>query len=316
MKVVLAGGSGQVGAILSRAFAAEGHEVVILSRGMRPSPYLVVRWDGEGPGAWVEEIDGADVVINLAGRSVNCRYNAGNRREIMESRVRSTVALGRAIEGAARPPRVWLQSSTATIYAHRHDAANDEATGMLGGEEAGAPESWRFSLAVAKAWERAAEEAVTPRTRKVMLRPAMTMSADRGGVFDVLLGLTRWGLGGANGDGRQYVSWIHEVDFVRAVRWLIEHEMAGAVNLAAPGPVPNREFMRGLRRAWGTRVGLPATRWMLEVGALVMGTETELILKSRRVVPGRLLAAGFAFEFPEWEGAAADLCRRWRGGLH
>jgi hypothetical protein len=208
---------------------------------------------------------------------------------------------------------VWLQSSTATIYAHRYDAANDEATGMVGGAEEGMPDSWRFSIGVAKAWERAAEEAEVRGTRKVILRSAVTMSPDRGGVFDVLLGLTRLGLGGTNGDGRQYVSWIHEVDFVRAVRWLIDHEVSGVFNLASPNPLPNREFMRGLREAWGTRLGLPAARWMLEIGARVLRTETELVLKSRRVVPGRLLEEGFVFEYPEWAGAAADLCRRWRG---
>jgi hypothetical protein len=313
MKVVLAGGSGQVGMMLSRAFAAEGHEVVILSRGASGSAYRTVRWDGERLGDWVGEVDGADVVINLAGRNVNCRYTEANRREIMESRVRSTAVLGRAIAESVRPPRVWLQSSTATIYAHRYDAANDEATGIVGGAEEGMPDSWRFSIGVAKAWERAVEEAEVRGTRKVILRSAVTMSPDRGGVFDVLLGLTRLGLGGTNGDGRQYVSWIHEVDFVRAVRWLIDHEVSGVFNLASPNPLPNREFMRGLREAWGTRLGLPAARWMLEIGARVLRTETELVLKSRRVVPGRLLEEGFVFEYPEWAGAAADLCRRWRG---
>lgn len=312
MKVVIPGGSGQVGTILARSFAAEGHEVLILSRGVTASPYRIVRWDAETLGPWAHEFDGADVVINLAGRSVNCRYNAANRRAITESRVKSTVVVGQAIAKAARPPRVWLQSSTATIYAHRYDAANDEATGILGGVEEGAPDTWQFSIGVAKAWEKAANDADVPRTRKVLLRSAMTMSPDPGGVFDVLLRLARFGLGGTNGDGRQYVSWIHDADFVRAVRWLIDHEMDGAVNLASPNPLPNREFMRALREAWGAPIGLPATRWMLEVGALLLRTETELILKSRRVVPGRLLQSGFTFQFPDWPGAAADLCRRRR----
>ena len=312
MKVIIPGGSGQVGMILSRTFAAEGHEVVILSRGACNSAVRVVRWDAETIGPWADELDGADVVINLAGRSVNCRYTTANRREITESRVKSTAVVGQAIANARRPPRVWLQSSTATIYAHRYDAANDEATGILGGAEDGAPDTWRFSVEVAKAWERAANEAAVPRTRKVLLRSAMIMSPDRGGVLDVLLGLVRWGLGGTNGDGRQYVSWIHDVDFVRAVRWLIDHELDGVVNLASPNPVPNADFMRGLREAWGTRLGLPATRSMLELGAILLRTETELILKSRRVVPGRLLNSGFTFQFPDWPGAAVDLCRRWR----
>ncbi len=311
MKMVIPGGSGQVGVILSRSFAAEGHEVVILSRSAVTLPFRVVQWDAETIGPWAGELDGADVVINLAGRNVNCRYNARNRREIIASRVKSTAVIGQAIANAARPPRVWLQSSTATIYSHRYDASNDEATGIIGGAEGRVPDTWRFSIEVAKAWEQAANDADVPHTRKVLLRSAMTMSPDRGGVFDVLLGLVRWGLGGANGDGRQYVSWIHDVDFVRAVRWLIDRELDGAVNLAAPNPLPNAEFMRELRRAWGTRLGLPANRWMLEVGAILLRTETELILKSRRVVPGRLLQSGFVFQYPDWSEAAADLCRRW-----
>jgi NAD dependent epimerase/dehydratase family enzyme len=182
----------------------------------------------------------------------------------------------------------------------------------LGGTEQGVPDTWRFSIEVATSWERAADEAIVPRTRKVLMRSAMTMSPDRGGVFDILLGLVRWGLGGASGDGRQYVSWIHERDFIRSVYWLVEHDLAGPVNLASPHPVPNAEFMRTLREAWGIGFGLPAARWMLEAGAFLMRTETELVLKSRRVVPGRLLESGFQFQFPKWADAAADLCRRWR----
>jgi uncharacterized protein len=248
----------------------------------------------------------------LVGRSVNCRYNAVNRRLIKESRVKSTVVLGQAIGESIRPPRVWLQASTATIYAHRYDAPNDEATGILGGLEDNVPDTWRFSIDVATSWERAAMEAVVPRTRRVLLRSAIIMSPDRGGAFDTLLGLVRHGLGGQNGDGRQYVSWIHDQDFVRSVSWLIEHELEGAVNLAAPHPIPNAEFMRTLRAAWGIRLGLPSTRWILELGTFVLRTETELILKSRRVVPGRLLESGFTFQFPSWTEAAEDLCRRWR----
>ena len=313
MKVVIPGGTGQVGTILARHFRGCGHEVVVLSRRPASAPWRVVPWDARTLGDWVAELDGADVVINLAGRSVNCRYNAANRRNILDSRVQSTRVVGEAIARAGRPPRVWLQAGTATIYAHRYDAPNDETTGLLGGSEPGAPDTWRFSTDVAAAWERAFKEATTPRTRKVVLRSAMTMSPDPGGVFDVLLGLVRRRLGGRAGDGRQYVSWIHDRDFVRAVDWLIAHdELDGPVNLAAPHPVPNAEFMRGLRRAWGAAWGLPAPAWLLEVGALVLRTETELVLKSRRVISGRLLASGFAFEYPDWPAAARDLCRRWR----
>jgi uncharacterized protein len=313
MKVVLPGGTGQVGTLLARAFHGAGHEVVVLSRTPRPAPWRVVAWDGRTVGDWAGEIDGAGAVINLAGRSVNCRYTPENRRAIQESRVESTAAVGAAIARAVHPPRAWLQASTATIYAHRSDAANDEATGLLGGAEPDAPDTWRFSIDVARSWERALDVAVVPHTRKVKLRSAMVMSPDRGGVFDVLLGLVRRGLGGRAGDGRQYVSWIHDEDFVRAVFWLIEREaLVGPVNLAAPNPVPNAEFMRALREAWGARFGLPAATWLLEVGALLLRTETELVLKSRRVVPGRLLQDGFAFRLPSWPEAARDLCRRWR----
>jgi hypothetical protein len=316
MKIVVAGGSGQVGTVLARAMHADGHEVVVLSRRPGEAPWRTAFWDARTLGDWARDLEAADVVINLAGRSVNCRYNSANRRVIVESRVNSTRVIGEAIASVDRPPRVWLQASTATIYAHHYDVPNDEATGILGGAERDAPVTWRFSIDVAKAWERTANEAVVPHTRLVLLRSAMTMSPDRGGIFDTLLGLVRRGLGGTSGDGRQYVSWIHDRDFVRAVYWLIEHdELAGPVNVAAPQPLPNADFMRALRAAWGTRVGLPATRWMLEVGAVFLRTETELILKSRRVVPRRLLDAGFAFEFPAWPEAAADLCTRWRALL-
>jgi len=285
----------------------------VLSRAPQRAPWRVAAWDANTLGPWTRELDGADVVVNLAGRSVNCRYTPANRRAIKESRVNSTRVVGEAIAGAARPPRVWLQMSTATIYAHRYDAPNDEATGILGGAEPGAPDTWRFSIDVATSWERALAAAATPRTRKVALRAAVVMSPDRGGVFDLLLRLVRFGLGGQAGHGRQYVSWTHDRDFVRAVYWLIEHDKVdGAVNLAAPHPLPNADFMRALREAWGMRLGLPASAWMLEVGTWLLRSETELVLKSRRVVPGRLVQQGFAFDFPTWAEAARDLCRRWR----
>lgn len=312
MKIVMPGGSGQVGTLLARAFLRDGHEVVVLSRKVYPAPWRVVAWDAESVGYWADEMDGADVVVNLAGRSVNCRYTPENRRLIRDSRVLSTRAVGAAIAQAKKPPRVWLQSSTATIYADRYDAPNDEFTGILGGAEPNVPDTWRFSIEVAKAWEQALDEAQTPHTRKVALRSAMVMSPDRGGVFDVLLGLVRLGLGGPEGSGRQYLSWIHGEDFVRSLYWLMEHEMAGAVNIASPSPLPNREFMQALREAWGTKIGLPATEWMLEVGTRLMQSETELVLKSRRVVPARLLQDGFTFEYPDWPEAARDLCRKWR----
>ena len=313
MKIVIPGGSGQIGTLLSRAFHAAGHEVVVLSRQPRRADWRTAEWDAETPDDWTAELEGADAVINLAGRSVNCRYTAENRRLIMESRVKSTRIVGEAIAQASHPPRVWLQASTATLYAHRYDAPNDEATGLIGGSEPKAPSTWRFSVDVARAWEQALNDSVTPRTRKVLMRSAMIMSPDRGGIFDTLLNLVRLGLGGRVGDGRQYVSWIHDQDFVRAVSWLIEHEeLAGVVNLASPNPLPYAAFMRTLRSAWGMPVGLPATRWMVEIGTFLLRTESELVLKSRRVIPGRLLQAGFTFQYPTWKEAALDLCQRRR----
>jgi uncharacterized protein (TIGR01777 family) len=311
MKIVIPGGSGQVGTILARAFHGDGHEVVVLSRRPRAEPWRIVEWDGRTLGRWQSEIDGCAAVINLAGRSVNCRYNAANRSEILESRVMSTRIVGEAIARATRAPRVWLQASTATIYAHRYDGPNDEASGLLGGREPGAPSSWNFSIDVAKAWERTFDQVATDRTRKIALRSAMTMSPEPGGVFDALLGLVRYGLGGTAGDGRQFVSWIHYEDFVGVIRWLIDRDnIEGIVNVAAPHPLPNADFMRCLREAAGIPLGLPANRWMLEIGAFFMRTETELILKSRRVVPARLLDQGFEFRFPTWPEAARDLCAR------
>ncbi|MFI5664491.1 epimerase [Streptomyces sp. NPDC051684] len=311
MKIVLPGGTGQVGGVLRRALTAAGHEVVVLTR--RPVRDGEVEWDGRTLGPWAEAVDGSDVVISLAGRSVSCRYTDDNLRAMMDSRVDSARVVGQAIAAARRPPRVWLQMSTATIYAHRFDAPNDEATGVIGGAEPGVPGYWAYSVEIAKNWEREQERAETPYTRKVALRSAMVMSPDRGGVFDYLSWMARLGLGGPVAGGTQYVSWIHGGDFVRAVEFLIgRDDVGGAVNLAAPGPLPQREFMRSLRAAWGMPVGLPATRWMAEIGAFALRSDTELLLKSRRVVPGRLEEAGFTFEHGSWPQAAADLVGRTR----
>jgi uncharacterized protein len=306
MKIVIPGGTGQVGGVLRRALTAAGHEVVIVSRSSG------VRWDGRTLGDWAREIDGADVVVNLAGRSVSCRYTRENLDEMMRSRVESARVVGEAIAQAANPPQVWLQMSTATIYAHRFDAPNDESTGIIGGDEPDVPDYWGFSVEIARNWEAELNRADTPRTRKVALRAAMVMSADKGGVFDYLSWLTRLGLGGAVAGGRQYVSWIHADDFVRAVALLIREPIVGAVNLAAPNPLPQRDFMRELRKAWRVPVGLPATRMMAEIGAFAIRSDTELLLKSRRVVPRRLQEAGFEFHFPNWAEAAQNLTERRR----
>jgi uncharacterized protein (TIGR01777 family) len=313
VKIVIPGGSGQVGQVLAAHFHGAGHAVAVLSRRPGSAPWRTVVWNGRDAGDWRQELEGADVVINLAGRNVNCRYNARNRREILESRVRATQAVGRAIGEAAHPPALWMNAGTATIYRHALDRSMDEATGELGGAEPNAPAAWRFSIDVAASWERALFAAATPHTRKIALRSAMVMSPEKGGIFDTLLRLVRAGLGGTAGSGQQYISWIHYLDFIRAIEYLMAHAaFEGAVNVCTPHPLPNRDFMRLLRQAWGARVGLPASKWMLEAGAVLMRTETELILKSRRVVPGRLMNAGFEFQFPDWREAAKDLVPRFR----
>jgi hypothetical protein len=317
MKVVIPGGGGQVGQILARHFQARGHEVTVFSRNPRPAPWQVVSWDGATPGGWIAALERSDVCINLAGRSVNCRYTAVNRRSIYESRIRSTRLLNQVLASLNHPPHLWINASTATIYRHALDRAMNETDGELGGNEPGAPDTWNFSIDVAKGWEDAFFSTATPLTRKVAIRSALTLSPDRGGIFDVLSGLVRHRIGGRQGPGTQFVSWIHEGDFVRAIDLLINCEdLAGAVNLASPHPLPNGDFMRALRDAWGVRVGLPSPQWIVEIGTLVMRTESELVLKSRRVVPGRLLAAGFQFLFPEWPAAARELVARWHQNLH
>ncbi|MEO8572707.1 MAG: TIGR01777 family oxidoreductase [Pyrinomonadaceae bacterium] len=313
MKIVIPGGTGQVGTVLARSFHEAGHEVVVLGRHPKTESWPVIIWDGKTVGDWEDEIDDADVVINLAGRSVNCRYNKKNRREIIDSRIDSTRILGAAITRSASPPKVWLQASTATIYAHRFDAPNDDLTGIIGGHEPDAPDTWNFSIDVATSWERAANEIETPRTRKVLMRSALILSPDRGGIFDTLLGLVRLGLGGTAASGRQYTSWIHDLDFIRSIYWLIEHEeLSGPINLSSSNPLPNKEFMKVLRDVYGMPIGLPAFEWQLAIGAFLMRSETELILKSRRVVPKLLTDTGFKFEFPEWKEAAEDLVSRWK----
>lgn len=315
MKIVIPGGTGQVGTVLARHFHGNGHEVVVLSRGGKTAPWRIVTWDAQTVGPWARELEGADVLINLTGKVVNCRYNYKNRCEIWSSRTRSVRILGEALATLKAPPRVWLQAGTATIYAHRFDAPNDEYSGILGGTDSESPDTWRFSTDVARAWEGEFALIEAPHTRKVVLRSAMTMSYDRDGIFDYLLWLVRAGIGGTAGSGKQYISWIHYLDFVNAINFIIENDqISGAINLASPNPLPNKDFMSTLREAWGQKIAIPVSEWMLEIGAVFLQTETELVLKSRRVVPGRLLDAGFEFAFANWGDAAKDLCARWKRG--
>ena len=312
-RIVLAGGGGFLGQLLASYFQPRGWESIVLAR--RPSAkaaFKEIAWDGRTIGDWAQSLEGAEAVINLAGRSVNCRYNADNRRAIMESRVDSTRVLGEAIARCTTPPRTWLNSSTATIYKHTFGPPHDEAsTDFATAAEA----KDEFSVSVARAWEGAFDEASTPRTRKVALRTTLVFGISAGGVFQILRRLARFGLGGRMGSGGQFVSWIHEEDFCHAVEWALEHpELVGPVNMAAPHPLTNSQMMQTFRRVCGIPLGLPATERMLEIGAFVMRTETELLLKSRRVIPGKLLAGGFQFQFPNLEEALRDLERRVRAG--
>lgn len=323
MRILIPGGSGQVGIILARHLHAQGHDVTVLSRDPRKAaghPWATLAWDGLTPGPWSAEIDRSDAVIHLSGRSVNCRYNAENRREIFESRTLPTLLLGKLIAASPTPPKIWMNASTSTFYRNALDRPQDEFTGELGDlpsqrgtrEPANLPETWSFSIDVANQWEQAFAAIPTPNTRKIRLRSSMVMSPDAGGVFSVFSKLARIGLGGTQASGKQFVSWMHCLDYCRATDLLlarpeITEETDGIVNMTAPEPLPNRDFMRILRRAWGQPVGLPAARWMLEIGTFFMRTESELVLKSRRVVPTLLLKHGFEFAFPTWPQAAPDL---------
>jgi len=323
MRIVIPGGSGQVGRMLAQFFQERGHHVTVLTRGPYTAPWQTVHWDGKHMGPWIETLEGADVCIHLSGKSVNCRYTAKNRRELWDSRIGPTRLLNEVIAGLADPPRVWLNASTATIYRHaasgtEFDRPMDEAKGEIGDVELisarrRAPWKWNWTIRLVKDWEAAFFDAPTPRTRKIALRTSLVFSPAPGNIFAVLSNLVRFGLGGTQGNGRQYVSWMHEADYARAIEFLIEHEeLDGPVNLASPEPLPNREFMAALRDAWDVPNGLPAPAPLIRLGSLFLRTEPELVLKSRRVIPGKLLNAGFRFEFPEWPEAAEDLVRRWR----
>ena len=297
--MIIAGGNGFLGTHLARHFRQLGYRVVIMARGAAPGPDAV-RWDGRTLGPWAASLEGADVLVNLAGRTVDCRYTEANRREILASRTESTRVLGQAVAACAVPPRVWLNSSTATIYADTpgERPANTEAAGRIGEG---------FSEGIARAWEAAFAACATPATRQVALRTAIVLGAD-GGAFPVLARLARWGLCTPQGSGQQWVSWLHIGDFCRAVELLVARpEATGAFNLCAPQPLTNRAFNHLLARALRPPLRLPQPRWLLEIGALLLRTETELILKSRKVYPQRLLELGFAFEFPTCDRAVAAL---------
>jgi uncharacterized protein (TIGR01777 family) len=303
--IVIFGANGFLGRYLCRHFARQGREVVAVARKREgwSGDGLFLEWDGESDGPWTLALEGADTVINLAGRSVNCRYNETNRREIIESRVRSTKAIGEAIRKCKTPPRLWLNSSTATWYRHATDRPQDEWLGEPGEG---------FSVDVARAWEEAFFHDPTPAaTRKVALRTGMVLANEAGTVFDVLAKLARWGLGGTQGRGTQRVSWIHMDDYLRAINHIIDDVLLnGVINLTSPSFPTNREWMGAFRDGIGMPIGLPASRWMLEIGARLLGTETELVNKSRWAAPQRLWENGFQWRWKDAGEAVANLGSR------
>lgn len=314
-KLILAGGSGFLGGELARHFKKLDWDIVIPTRSpnSRKDGVREIAWDAKTLGGWTSELEGASAVVNLTGRSVDCRYTAKNRREIMDSRVNSTRVVGEAIALCKTPPAVWLNSSTATVYQHTFGKPHDESSREM---DSATDAKDAFSVEVAQAWERALFDessqslltSAATKTRKVALRTSMVLGLGRNSVFPVLRRLTKFGLGGRQGSGKQFVSWIHVADFCRAVEWIIAHdELSGPINQCAPNPLPNAEMMKCFREVCKMPIGLPATEWMLEIGAFFLRTETELIFKSRRVVPGRLLASGFEFRFPTFRDALVDL---------
>nr|WP_154895848.1 TIGR01777 family oxidoreductase [Paenibacillus xylanexedens] len=291
-KVVLAGGTGFVGQDFAQRFKKLGYEVLIISR----QPGHIAWEDSDGIR---QALEGAEMLINLAGKSVNCRYTDENRRIILESRTSTTRILGESILECAHPPELWINSSTATIYRHAEDRPMTEKEGEIGSG---------FSVDVAKAWEQAFFEFSLPSTRQIALRIAIVLG--KGGVMEPLTNLVRFGLGGSQGPGTQQFSWIHIEDLFRMVLYLQQHPaLEGVFNASSPHPVTNRQLMESLRRHMGVRMGLPSPRWMLEVGARFIRTETELVLKSRWVIPERMEQEGFTFIYDTLDTALDEILK-------
>jgi len=298
-KMIIAGGNGFLGKHLARHFTQFGYRVITLSR-KRGYHIGMLHWDGRTLGRWTEALEGAAVVLNLAGRTVDCRYNIVNRYAIIRSRIDSTQVLGEAIARCQNPPAVWLNASTVTIYADTQDEqpANTEADGVIGRG---------FSERVAQQWEAEFWVAATTHTRRVALRTAIVLGAD-GGALPIMARLARWGLATPQGSGRQWMSWLHVDDLCRAMELLIARsDLEGTFNLCAPQPIRNQEFNQLLWQHYQPRWQLPQPKWLLEIGAFLLRTETELVLKSRKVAPRRLLENGFTFRYPSCDQAFADL---------
>lgn len=299
-KIVIAGGSGFLGECLTTHYASRGEQVIILTRAEshQTATAKYVRWDGKTRGAWADELEGCDMLINLNGKSVDCRYTEKNKTLIYATRLAATAVLGEAVLACRNPPKLWINAASATIYRHSLDREMDEETGEIG---------TGFSVDVCQQWERVFNRFTLPATRKVIIRTAIVLGK-RGGALQPLKRLAKLGLGGRQGPGNQYFSWLHEQDFTGILDFIESHtSLEGVYNLSAPEPVPNTKFMSALRNAAGRAFGLPMPTWLLEIGAVLIGTETELILKSRRVVPMKLLKAGYTFRFTTIEHALNDL---------
>jgi uncharacterized protein (TIGR01777 family) len=300
MKIIIAGGSGFLGTRLANHYKEAGHAITILTRGATRTKDKIayLNWDGTTIGPWSAVLDGADVLINLNGKSVDCRYNDENKRLIYSTRVDATRVLGKAVMQCDRAPKLWINASSATIYRHSTDRDMDERTGEIG---------TGFSVDVCEKWEAAFNEFDLPQMRKVILRTGIVLGHT--GAFRILKNLATMGAG-RQGPGTQYMSWLHETDFVKVVDLVISNqELKGVYNVTAPTPITNGHFMRVVRKAIGVPFGVPVPKWLLGFGALLIGTESELILKSRRVVPKRLIDAGYRFEFGTIEDAVKDLIR-------
>lgn len=299
MKIIIAAGTGFLGKNLEQYFAAKGHQVYILTR--NPKRRNEFHWDARNLGEWKNLLENADVLINLAGKSVDCRYTPKNKQEIYDSRINSTNVLQQAVDQCRSKPKIWLNASSATIYIHSETQVNTEENGIVGDD---------FSMNICKSWEQEFFKTNTEKVRKVALRTSIVLGSD-GGAFPKMKILTKFGLGGKQGRGNQNVSWIHIEDFCRAVEHLIDHEhISGAINITAPNPLSNESFMKELRQEMKIPFGLNAAVWQLEIASVFLKTETELLLKSRNVYPGKLVKSGFHFTYPVIEQALENLIHK------
>jgi uncharacterized protein (TIGR01777 family) len=302
-KMIIAGGSGFLGQALIQHFLPKQYEIIVLSRTAKATgndKLRYVQWNAKTLDLWMTELEGADILINLTGRSVDCRYNEQNKAEILNSRVDSTKVLGEAVQACAVPPKVWMNSSTATIYEHSLEQKMTEENGKIGDD---------FSMNVAKSWEKTFYDCHTPKTTKIALRTSIVLGKN-GGAFIPLKNLTKLGLGGTQGKGNQKVSWIHEHDFCRAVDFLMEEPKSGVFNITAPNPLQNKSFMKILRKVMKVPFGIFQPTWLLKLGARIIKTEAELILKSRYVIPEKLINSGFKFQYPTAEKAISEIIYR------